>query len=231
LGLIGVDQAERIMTAARQHRVAGDIPDLLLFLAHPPTVAVGLRDRSADHPEDLLAPPARLEAEGIAFARSVRGGGITYHWPGQVVCYPVLFLRPWERDVPAYMNRLEEVGVRSLADLGVRVSRRRESAAHVGLWRDSCKVASMGVRIGDWVTSFGFAVNLAGDHEASAYIRPCGLEGVRLITVEEILGTAPPRERLIEAIKKNFSVVFGRVLADLPPHTDLTNKGGCNERH
>ncbi|MEJ2716904.1 MAG: lipoyl(octanoyl) transferase LipB [Deltaproteobacteria bacterium] len=216
LGLVGVPEADRFMSAAKELRLSGEIPDLLLFLAHPRTVALGARDRFSEHPKDLLVPLSRLEEEGIALARSVRGGGITYHWPGQIVCYPLLALAPPERHIPAYMQNLEEVGIRTLRCFGVDADRRRDTAAHLGLWRDGHKVVSMGVRVSNWVTSFGFAVNLDGNHGPSTYIRPCGINGVRLTTLERILGQAPPRPWVIDALKGNFASVVGRELEDAP---------------
>jgi lipoate-protein ligase B len=215
LGIIDVPVAEAMMSDARALRSQGDAPDLLLFLAHPRTVALGMRDYYADHPKDLLVSPAILEHEGIALTRSVRGGGITYHWPGQVACYPVVKLGTWERDIPRYMNRLEQVAIEALRCFGVTVIRREGRAAYIGLWHNGAKVVSMGVRVSNWVTSFGFAINLDGNHAPSKYVRPCGLEGVELLTVEEILGKAPARAELIEAVKERFASIFGRALCGM----------------
>jgi lipoate-protein ligase B len=212
LGLIDVIDAERLMSAWQGLRVARQVPDLLLFLAHPKTVAVGLRDRRVCTPKDLLVNPKRLEDERITLARSIRGGGITYHWPGQIVCYPVLALKLQERDLPVYMSKLEQVGVEALRCFGLEANRRRDSAAHVGLWLNGKKLVSMGVRVSGWVTSFGFALNLEGDHGPSCYVRPCGLDGVKLTTVAEALGKAPPRTWVIEALAASFMRVFGRTL-------------------
>jgi lipoate-protein ligase B len=216
LGILEVPVAEGIMSVAQGLRLQGESPDLLLFMAHPKTVALGLRDYSVDHPEDLLVSPLRLQQEKIALTRSIRGGGITYHWPGQVACYPVIQLRPSERDIPGYMNSLEQVAIETLKSFGVNATRRRGRAAYIGLWHEDRKVVSMGVRVSKWVTSFGFAINLEGNHGPSRYVRPCGLEGVTLVTLEEILGQAPPRACVIEAVKENFSSAFGRILEGLP---------------
>lgn len=216
LGLTAVPQAEAIMSVMGTKRLHGELHDLLLFMAHPRTVALGLRHGAEEHPKDLLVTPQRLEDEGIALTRSVRGGGITYHWPGQVVCYPVLHLGPGERDVPAYMYRLEEVGILTMKQFGVVVARRRASAAHVGLWIDDRKLVSMGIRIARWVTSFGFVINVGGEHRPSAYIRPCGIEGATIATLEEIIGYAPPRSHVIRVVKESFGSVFGRSLKPMP---------------
>jgi lipoate-protein ligase B len=217
LGLLEVPRAEALMLAASDMVGERKVPDLLFFLAHPPTVAVGIRDRGTNTPKDLLVSPEQLAAEGIALVRSVRGGGITYHWPGQVVCYPVLLLRPTERNIAAYMTGLEEVGILTLKRLGLNASRRRDSAAYIGLWVDDRKIVSMGIRVSRWVTSFGFALNLDGDFSASRYIRPCGIEGLRLTTVEEMLGKAPQRLQVIQMLKESFEAVFDRPLEPVRP--------------
>jgi lipoate-protein ligase B len=77
----------------------------------------------------------------------------------------------------------------------------------------------MGIRVSRWVTSFGFALNLEGDHGPSQYIRPCGLDGVELTTLEEILGQAPSRSSLVEAVRESFVSTFDRSLDTLS--TDL----------
>jgi lipoate-protein ligase B len=133
-----------------------------------------------------------------------------------VVCYPVLALRPWERNIPAYMRNLEEVGIKTLRSFGIEANRLRDSSAHIGLWCRGRKVVSMGIRVTGWVTSFGFAVNLEGDHGPCTYIRPCGLKGVRLTTFEEVLGKAPPRAWVLEALKGHFEMVFGRTAENSP---------------
>lgn len=212
-----VSHAEHFMAECRCRLLGNDSPDLLFFLTHPKTVSVGLRDRHQPQPRDLLVPIEKLEQKGIAFVRSVRGGGITYHWPGQVVCYPVIALGKNERDIPAYMNKLEQVGMDTLGSFGLDVARRRDSAAHVGLWLDGKKIVSMGVRVSHWVTSFGFAINLEGDISPSAYVRPCGIEGARLTTVEEALGKAPPREKVIKRVTESFASVFCREPSRIPP--------------
>ncbi len=195
LGVVEVPVIEDLMDEAVELRSQNNIPDLLLFMAHPPTVALGLRDRRAEIPADLLVSPHQLAIDGIALTRSVRGGGITYHWPGQVVCYPVLALGPDERDVSSYMFRLEQVGIQVLRTLAWKPVGGATSGVDVGLWIDDRKVLSMGVRIRNWITSFGFALNLDGDYSHSRYVRPCGIEGACLFTVEKLLGRSPRYSR------------------------------------
>jgi len=202
LGEIPLPDAEKLMLHLSEERHRGSVPDAVIFAAHPKTVSVGLRDGRSPWPRDILVTPDRLAREGIALVKSVRGGGVTFHWPGQVVCYPVLALRHRERDVRRYMSQLECVALECLASLGVHGKLDASSARHIGVWVGKRKVVSMGVRISRWITSFGFALNLDGDYRQAAYVRPCGLDGVGLITLEEILGTPPSRSDAIEAIKR-----------------------------
>jgi lipoate-protein ligase B len=219
------------MSAAVDMIRAGEIPGCLFFLAHPETVALGLKDRHIEHPKDLLVTPERLKEEGIELVRSVRGGGITYHWPGQVVCYPVIALTGAERNIPGYMHKLEEIAIKALAGFGITAERRRDTPAHVGLWAGGRKIVSMGVRVSAWITSFGFAVNLGGDFTRSSYVRPCGIEGARLTTMEELLGKAPPRSAVIESVQENCASMFTKIIEEMPEHIQaaLLSRAGLRD--
>ncbi|MDZ7336566.1 MAG: lipoyl(octanoyl) transferase LipB, partial [candidate division KSB1 bacterium] len=188
IGIISLEAAERLMQRLAQQRLADQIPDTILLLSHPPSLAVGARELN---PADLLLPLSYFEGQGIYLHQHVRGGGLTYHWPGQLVCYPILKLQPHEQNIGKYMYKLEEVGLRTLKDLGIVAERKRDKAAQIGLWLGNNKIASMGIHVSRWITSWGFALNLYGDKSPADFIRPCGLEGVKLITAEEILGFAP----------------------------------------
>lgn len=210
LGVMPVGEAERVMRTAATLRVQDTIPDLLLFLAHPPTVSLGLKNKAGDQPTDLLVPVSRLAEEGIELVKSRRGGGITYHWPGQVVTYPVIKLDQDERNLPLFMARLERVAADTLKSFGIETDTRRDTPAHIGLWWEDRKVVSMGICVDHWVTGFGFALNLDGDHAPSRYVRPCGIAGAQLVTVREILGAAPPRPWVIQMVRKSFAGEFKR---------------------
>jgi lipoate-protein ligase B len=229
IGTTEVDYAERLMNDMRELRARDEISDALLILNHPPTVSLGLKDKNCESPKDLLVGAAQLAAENIRLARSVRGGGITYHWPGQIVCYPVMALDKHERDIPEYMRKLEQVGAETLESFGIKPERRRDTAAYIGLWVDGLKIMSMGVRISSWVTSFGFALNLEGDFGPSRYIRPCGIEGAKLTTIEQALGYAPDRTEVIGRITDAFSRIFRRKVVSsdgnsIWPILSLTNQ-------
>jgi len=99
--------------------------------------------------------------------------------------------------------------LRTLVDLGIIAERKRDKTAQIGLWLGNNKIASMGIHISKWVTSWEFALNLYGDKSPADFIRPCGLEGVNLITVEEVVGFKPSKQWVINMVIYHFGEVFG----------------------
>ncbi len=146
--------------------------DHLFLLEHPPVLTFG---RSADRAH-LIAAPAWLESQGFELHETDRGGDVTYHGPGQVVGYPVLDLadRP---DVRRFVAALEEAMIRTCADHGVEAGRHEE---HRGAWVGPRKIGAVGVHLARWITSHGFAFNLAPDLGHFQVIVPCGIADPRL---------------------------------------------------
>ncbi len=188
-------------------RVEDAIPDLLLLFSYESCLSVGSK---AFNEKDILKPLDFFQDQGIFLHKSVRGGGLTYYWPGQLICYPLLKLGPHERNIPQYMYNLEEIGLLTLKDFGVSASRKREQAAQIGLWTGEKKIASTGIRVSRWVTSFGMALNLAGDKTPADFIKPCGLDGVKLTTIEENTGVRPTHNEVAEHFTSHFENVYGR---------------------
>ncbi len=112
-------------------RIKDQIPDVLLLFSYFSCLAVGAKQLDSN---DLLKPLEFFEKQGIKLYQSVRGGGLTYHWPGQFVCYPVFKLTKPEQNIPRYMYMLEETGLRTLKNLGINANRKREKTAQIGLW-------------------------------------------------------------------------------------------------
>ena len=182
----------------------GSGQDSLFFVEHPPVVTSGRNGKS----ENLLVSEDRLEQLGIEYHETDRGGDVTFHGPGQVVCYPVMDLKCWKRDVGAYLRALEEVLILTLADYGLEG--RRDPTA-TGVWVGDAKVAAMGVHLSRWVTSHGFALNVATDLDYFRYIVPCGL--TRPVTsLEKLLGKSPDVGELKGRILKRFGTVFRRTM-------------------
>jgi lipoyl(octanoyl) transferase len=174
----GVAMQERVR-AARQ---AGELPDTLLVLEHPPVYTLGRRS----NPGDLPMGEDWYRAQGIEVEHTDRGGKLTYHGPGQVVGYPIVGVT----DVVAYVRTLERALVAALADeeIAARV-RTDEGPDYTGVWVADRKIASIGVHVARGVTTHGFAVNVENDLQPFEWVVACGLPTVRMTSVRAENGT------------------------------------------
>jgi len=198
-----VDYAAAV--AAMEARVAairaGQAPELVWLLEHPPVYTAGT---SAD-PGELLDP------RGIPVHRTGRGGRHTYHGPGQRIAYTMLDLRRRGQDVRRFVHGLEEWAILALARLGVQGERR---AGRVGIWVDrgggrEDKIAALGVRVRGWVTYHGLAINLDPDLAAFGGIVPCGIGEARYgVTSLAALGVKADMAALDAALAATFPQAF-----------------------
>lgn len=207
LSLLGYDQASRRQRELVALRKTGEIPDRLLFVEHPHVITLG-RNAQRSH---LLLPSAALARLGVELRESDRGGDVTYHGPGQLVAYPVMNLREWRMDVGAYVRALEQVVIGAVARFGIAAGRIKGVP---GVWVEGAKLAAMGVHISRWVTSHGFALNVAPEMRYFGYIVPCGLHKP-VTSMERLLGRAPAREDVIRSLVASFGSVFGRRMTPL----------------
>ncbi len=176
LGTVPYDEALSIQSRIRARRVAGELPDVLLLLEHPPTYTVGRRAGAAELPlgEDFY------RAQGIEVIATDRGGRVTYHAPGQLVGYPIIRVD----DVVAHVRALEDALVAALADEGIAAhSRAADGPDFTGVWVGERKIASIGVHVSRGVATHGFAVNVDDDLEPFSWIVPCGLAGVEMTSL------------------------------------------------
>ena len=196
-----------------QEGAPGPRTEHLLLLEHPHVYTLG-RNASA---EDVLASAEWLERQGVEVVESDRGGQVTYHGPGQLVGYPILDLSPDRRDVRRYVRDLEEVLIRTLAGYGI-AAEVRPGAALIGVWAGGEKIAAIGIHLSRWITTHGFALNVATDLSLYAGIVPCGLRQERVTSMAKLLGAAPPLAEVAQRLAGHFGEVFARrLVAAAPP--------------
>jgi lipoyl(octanoyl) transferase len=206
LGTVPYGAGLELQAELVDRRRRGEIPDQLLLLEHPHVITLGTGSRR----EHVLADPARLEALGVELHETGRGGDVTYHGPGQLVGYPILDLTPDRKDLHRYLRDLEEVLIRLLDGYGIR-ARRLEGMT--GVWSDSGKIAAIGVRVSSrWITSHGFALNVATDLSFFGTIVPCGIQGRQVASMERLLGAPPEMTQVMDRVGETFAAVFGRSL-------------------
>jgi lipoyl(octanoyl) transferase len=210
LGRMSYREALALQRALVEERRTGRVGDVLLLVEHPHVLTLGVRgDGGRSH---ILATPEALASRGIEVFESGRGGDITYHGPGQIVGYPILDLTPDRCDVHRYVRDLEEVLIRVARDYGIAASR---VEGLTGVWAGPggrAKVAAIGVRISRWITSHGFALNVATDMDYFNLIVPCGIPD-RAVTSLAQLGCSASREEVEERVAENFCAVFDRAAA------------------
>ncbi|MBZ5580113.1 MAG: lipoyl(octanoyl) transferase LipB [Acidobacteriia bacterium] len=199
LGRIDYGAAFLLQQELVAQRKQGRIGDQLLLLEHPHVITLG-RNGSLEH---VLAGDDVLARAGISFHPTDRGGDVTYHGPGQLVGYPILDLRDWKRDVGAYVRALEQVIIDTLADFAIEAGRIPKLT---GVWVDGRKIAAIGVHLSRWVTSHGFALNVATDLTYFQYIVPCGL--TKPVTSMAQLGVAANLSEVSRALAGHFGRVF-----------------------
>ncbi len=175
--LVRYEAAMEEMAAMVERRRAGGTDDVLWLLSHPAVYTVGRRTPPEHRPSEAL---------GIPVVETRRGGKLTYHSPGQVVGYVVVRLR--ERyDVVALIRRIEEVLVGVLAELGIVAERRDTPEGQellTGVWTDAGrKIASIGMRASDGVTSHGFAIDVDADLRPWTWAVPCGMPDVEMTSI------------------------------------------------
>ncbi len=212
LGLVPYLDALAIQKDLVDRRKAGEIPDQLLLLQHPPVITLGVKSRNAR--THVLEAPDRLAERGIDVVDTGRGGDVTYHGPGQLVGYPILDLAPDRRDVHQYVRDLEEVLIRAAAAFGVWATR---APGLTGVWVGDTKLAAIGVRIARWVTSHGFALNVGTNLEHFGLIVPCGLTGKGVTSLDTLTGRSLPMNEVEAAVSASFANVFDREIVPGQP--------------
>jgi lipoyl(octanoyl) transferase len=204
LGRVEYREALDLQRRLRAARQAGDVPDVLLLLEHPPVYTRGRRTG----PGELPMGEAWYRAQGIDVVDVDRGGKVTYHGPGQLVGYPIMAID----DVIAFVRTMERAMIAALADEGIGArSRSDEGRDFTGVWIGGRKIGSIGVHVQRGVTTHGFAINVQNDLQPFEWVVPCGLDGVRMTSVLEERGSGGDLLRCFRRrMAWRFAEAYGR---------------------
>jgi len=234
LGRAAYEPVHALQHQLQEARKAGRIEDTVLFVEHEPTITLG-RGATAEH---LLTSEAALAEAGIALVSTGRGGDVTLHAPGQLVCYPILDLHPDRMDVRRYVKDLNRVMMGLAQSYGIQSG---VIEKYIGLWADQddpsswegveaartpVKIGAIGVRISRWVTMHGFAFNLSTDLALFRLIVPCGIQEFGVGSVLSLTGTAPSVESAAKQALPLLSAVFGYETPELRAATINTLANG-----
>ena len=180
----------------QKERIDGKIDDILILVEHDPVYTFG-KNANDNH---LL----QSRDKSINTFKIERGGDITFHGPGQLVCYPILNLSSYKKSVTWYMRTLEEVIINFLALYDISAHR---IDGLTGVWVGDEKIAAQGVRISRWVTMHGFSININLDLSFYDGIIPCGIFDRGVTSMEKILGQG----QNIDIVKKDIISTFNQL--------------------
>jgi lipoyl(octanoyl) transferase len=202
-GLVDYEEAWALQRELHARRVAGEVPDTLLLLEHPPVYTAGKRTEPHERPFD-----------GTPVVDVDRGGKITWHGPGQLVGYPIVAL-PDPVDVVAYVRRLEGALIEVCAGFGLTTAR---VEGRSGVWlpadepgaghRPERKVAAIGIRVARGVTMHGFALNCDPDLGAFGAIVPCGIPDAGVTSLTAELGRDVPVADAMDPVEAGMRAVL-----------------------
>ena len=197
LGTVPYAEAEALQRAIHEH---ADV-DYLLLQEHPHVYTLGSRAKL----EHVLRDPASV---GATLVEADRGGDVTYHGPGQLVGYPIISLAEWkagQRDVVAYVRKLEAVLIAVCADFGVDAE---PSEGYTGVWVGDEKIAAIGVRVSRGRTRHGFALNVDPDLTMFDHIVPCGIPDRGVTSMARILGRPVDMHEVVDRVVARFAETF-----------------------
>jgi lipoate-protein ligase B len=205
LGEVAYGEALALQEQAVEDRRAGLRGDRLLLLEHPPVVTLGRSARA----ENLLVSPQDLARRDVALFEASRGGDVTYHARGQLVGYLVVDLAArGQRDAHRFLRCVEGALIDALGGCGIAGYRVPGcTGVFAGTRR---KIASVGIGLRHWVTWHGFALNVSLDLRGFDAIVPCGLRGVVMTSVVDLIGPQPEiDERMRWRVAESFQNAFG----------------------
>lgn len=198
---------EKLLEEVKSRKLEGeDFPGYLLFVEHTPVYTLGKSGNEAN----MLINALQLRAKHAEFIKVDRGGDVTFHGPGQLVAYPIVNLEYYGLGVKDYIDRLEEIVIRTIASY--HISGERLIGA-TGVWIDSDtprarKICAIGVKCSRYVTMHGFALNVNTDLDYFNYIHPCGFTDKGVTSIEKELGHKVDMQEVKDKVFAHFSSIF-----------------------
>jgi len=221
LGIEEYGEVFELQKGLNQARRSGTIPDTVIFLEHHPCLTIG-RKGGFDH---ILVSDRILAREGIKVYESDRGGDITYHGPGQLICYPILDLSEFECDVHLYARRMEETLIRTLENFGIAAGRK---ADYPGVWAGDAKIGAEGIGVRHWVTMHGVSLNVCPDLRHFSFIIPCGISSLGVTSMEKLLGYPIEMAPVRKEMRRQLSRIFDLNLEDIGLDKAMEIAGGID---
>lgn len=201
LGLISYNHACNLQTKLFELIKLKDKPGVILLLEHYPVITIGSNRDTGN----LLVSREELQQQDIELVQSTRGGDITLHAPGQIVCYTIFNLAQVKKDLTLFVYNLEQVIIDALASYNIQGTR---IGKHRGIFVNNSKIASIGLKIKKWTTFHGFSINVNNDLKYFDNITACGLKDYPQISIKKISSKTIPIYNVKEQLLDSFGNIF-----------------------
>ena len=200
------DSIISVKVSNRKTKIKALTNNYIIFVEHPAVYTLG----NSGKIENLLVDKNILNEKNIEFYKTNRGGDITFHGPGQIVCYPILDLDNFFTDIHKYLRFLEEIVIETLNDYGIKGQSRN---GETGVWvknkkSNFFKICAIGVKASRWVTMHGFALNVNTDLNYFKNIIPCGIKDKGVTSMKNELGKILDEDLVKDKIQYYFSKKF-----------------------
>jgi len=168
--------------------------ELIWFLEHKSIFTAGTRYKENE-----------IIEKSIKIIKTNRGGKITWHGPGQIICYMVINLNKRKKDIRKFISVIEKSIINTLAELDIKSFNDRKN---VGIWinhnNEIKKIAAIGIRVKKWIAFHGFSINYSNTLEEYKKIVPCGINDKGIININNIKKVS--KEQILKKLKKNLLV-------------------------
>ena len=192
----------------RRSGAQGEDCGTILTVEHPPVYTLGKSGKQSN----MLIPQSYLESLGAEFFHIDRGGDITFHGPGQIVCYPILDIERLGIGLRRYIEILEEAIITTVAHYGIAAER---LAGATGVWicdrgedgtaQNWRKICAIGVRASHFVTMHGLALNVSTDLKWFTMINPCGFTDKGVTSISKEIGKDVDFEEVKQMLVANLT--------------------------
>lgn len=184
-----------------------DYVNRVIFCEHPHVYTLGRSGKDTN----MLLSEEQLHRLGATLYHIDRGGDITYHGPGQQVCYPIINLEDFGLGLKEYVHVLEEAVIRLCAAYGIQAGRVDKAT---GVWLDgdtarARKICAIGVRSSHYVTMHGLALNVNTDLRYFSYINPCGFVDKGVTSLQKELGREVPLSEVRQRLEVELRGLLG----------------------
>jgi lipoyl(octanoyl) transferase len=191
------------------HRILDGEEDTLLFCEHPHVYTFG----KSSNKNNLLISPDFLQHINAEVHKIDRGGDITYHGPGQLVGYPIMYLRKHAMGVKKYVDTLELSIIKALASFNIEAY---QLDGLTGIWvgkktETKRKIGAIGIRVRNGVSMHGFALNVTTDLSYFEHIVPCGINNKAVTSIYQEIGKGTVAE-FITAFHESFAIEWQKAL-------------------